>query len=82
MLFVGWTCQARQAEDDLRPALLALIFIRIAVLRPNLPCRASDGVQQAKEYATILGLRFATATNGQEIIEIDLPPARDPRSDL
>lgn len=32
---------------------------------------AADGVQQAKDYALILGLKFAYATNGQEIIEID-----------
>jgi type I restriction enzyme, R subunit len=29
------------------------------------------GVQQAKEYAEILGLKFAYATNGHRIIEID-----------
>ncbi|MDP0494930.1 MAG: DEAD/DEAH box helicase family protein [Verrucomicrobiota bacterium JB024] len=32
---------------------------------------AADGVQQAKEYAEILGLKFAYAANGAEIIEID-----------
>jgi type I restriction enzyme, R subunit len=32
---------------------------------------AADGVQQAKEYAEILGLKFAYASNGTEIIEID-----------
>ncbi|BBO74548.1 DEAD/DEAH box helicase [Desulfosarcina widdelii] len=32
---------------------------------------AGDGLQQAKEYAQILGLNFAYATNGTEIIEID-----------
>jgi type I restriction enzyme R subunit len=32
---------------------------------------ASDGVQQAKQYAEILGLKFAYATNGKEIIEFD-----------
>jgi type I restriction enzyme R subunit len=30
---------------------------------------AADGVQQAKEYAQTLGLKFAFATNGKEIIE-------------
>ena len=30
-----------------------------------------DGLQQAKEYAQILGLKFAYATNGQSIIEHD-----------
>lgn len=32
---------------------------------------AGDGMQQAKEYAEILGLKFAYATNGKEIIEFD-----------
>ena len=32
---------------------------------------ATDGVQQAKQYAETLGLSFAYATNGHEIIEFD-----------
>ena len=32
---------------------------------------AGDGLQQAKDYANILGLKFAYATNGHEIIEFD-----------
>lgn len=32
---------------------------------------AADGIQQAKEYARVLGLHFAYATNGTEIIEFD-----------
>ena len=32
---------------------------------------AENGVQQAREYAKILGLKFAYATNGHKIIEID-----------
>ena len=32
---------------------------------------AGEGMQQAKEYAEILGLRFAYATNGQGIVEFD-----------
>jgi type I restriction enzyme R subunit len=32
---------------------------------------AADGLQQAKEYAEILGLKFAYAANGKEIIEFD-----------
>ena len=32
---------------------------------------ASDGLQQAKEYAEILGLNFAYSTNGKKIIEYD-----------
>lgn len=33
---------------------------------------AQDGVQQARDYAEVLGLRFAYASNGREIIEIDM----------
>jgi type I restriction enzyme, R subunit len=32
---------------------------------------AADGVQQAKQYAEMLGLKFSYATNGHEIIEFD-----------
>jgi type I restriction enzyme R subunit len=32
---------------------------------------AADGLQQAKEYAQILQLKFAYATNGKDIIEFD-----------
>ena len=32
---------------------------------------ASDGVQQARAYAELLGLAFAYATNGSRIVEID-----------
>jgi type I restriction enzyme, R subunit len=32
---------------------------------------AGDGLQQAKTYAEMLGLKFAYATNGLEIIEYD-----------
>ncbi len=32
---------------------------------------AGNGLQQAKDYATILGLKFAYATNGTDIIEYD-----------
>ena len=32
---------------------------------------AGDGMQQAKDYAEILGLKFAYATNGREMIEFD-----------
>jgi type I restriction enzyme R subunit len=34
---------------------------------------AADGVQQAKTYAQMLGLKFAYATNGHEVIEVDCP---------
>src|SRR5205823_5728982 len=32
---------------------------------------AADGMQQAKDYAEMLGLKFAYATNGKEILEFD-----------
>ena len=32
---------------------------------------AAEGMQQAKDYAQILGLKFAYATNGQEILEFN-----------
>ena len=32
---------------------------------------AGQGMQQAKDYAEILGLKFAYATNGKEILEFD-----------
>ncbi|ABS66036.1 EcoEI R domain protein [Xanthobacter versatilis] len=32
---------------------------------------AADGLQQAKDYAEILGLKFAIATNGAQIVEFD-----------
>jgi hypothetical protein len=54
-----------------------------------------DGLQQAKEYAEILGLKFAYSTNGHGIIEYDFttglergldrfptPPPRPPRPDI
>lgn len=37
---------------------------------------AMDAVQQARTYAEMLGLKFAYATNGAEIIEIDILPER------
>jgi type I restriction enzyme R subunit len=42
----------------------------IAVIEAKAAYRnASDGLQQAKEYAQTLGLKFAYATNGKSIIE-------------
>ncbi len=38
---------------------------------------AADGLQQAKDYAQMLGLKFAYATNGQGIIEHDFLTGRD-----
>jgi type I restriction enzyme R subunit len=38
---------------------------------------AADGLQKAKEYAEILGLKFAYATNGHGIVEHDFLTGRD-----
>jgi type I restriction enzyme R subunit len=44
----------------------------IAVVEAKAVYKTSgDGLQQAKEYAEILGLKFAYATNGHSIIEHD-----------
>jgi type I restriction enzyme R subunit len=44
---------------------------------------AADGMQQAKQYAEMLGLRFAYATNGSEILEFDyLRGLETPRPDF
>src|SRR5437867_9575183 len=44
----------------------------IAVVEAKADYRsAADGMQQAKSYAEMLGLKFAYATNGREIIEFD-----------
>ncbi|HOP48316.1 MAG TPA: DEAD/DEAH box helicase family protein [Desulfobacteraceae bacterium] len=42
---------------------------------------AGDGLQQAKEYAQILGLNFAYATNGKEIIEVDFLTGKEKKLD-
>ncbi|MBI1273334.1 MAG: DEAD/DEAH box helicase [Alphaproteobacteria bacterium] len=42
---------------------------------------AADAVQQARDYAEMLGLKFAYATNGQDIIEIDYFTGRETRVD-
>src|SRR3954471_15277535 len=44
----------------------------IAVVEAKAEYRqAADGLQQAEAYAEILGLKFAYATNGHEIVEFD-----------
>ncbi|MGW0501091.1 type I restriction enzyme HsdR N-terminal domain-containing protein [Streptomyces sp. NPDC003007] len=39
---------------------------------------AENGVEQARRYARKLGLRFAYATNGREIVEIDFSDPKQP----
>ena len=38
---------------------------------------AGDGLQQAREYVEMLGLKFAYATNGREILEFDYFTGRE-----
>jgi type I restriction enzyme, R subunit len=45
--------------------MLAVVEAKAAYKLPG------DGLQQAKEYAEVLGLRFAYSTNGHGIIEFD-----------
>src|SRR5439155_5247691 len=42
---------------------------------------AADGLQQAKDYAAILGLPFAYSTNGREIVEFDFYTGRERQLD-
>jgi len=37
----------------------------------------ADGLQQAMDYAEILGVRFAYSTNGLEIVEYDYTTGRE-----
>lgn len=39
--------------------------------------KPGDGLQQAKEYAEILGLKFAYATNGEGIVEFDYATGKE-----
>ncbi len=48
-----------------RDFMLAVIEAKAAYRNPG------DGLQQAKEYAQVLGLKFAYATNGHGIVEHD-----------
>lgn len=44
----------------------------IAIVEAKAKYRSAyDGLQQAKEYAEILGLKFTYSTNGQDIVEFD-----------
>jgi len=49
----------------IRDFMIAVVEAKAAYKSPG------DGLQQAKEYAEILGLKFAYATNGHGIVEFD-----------
>ena len=71
IVFVG--CKARRGRQKRADYLLRY--------RPDFPIavveakakykQAGEGLQQAREYAEILGLKFAYATNGADIVEVD-----------
>ncbi len=64
----AWRRPRKRADYLLRhrPGLpLAVIEAKAAHRHP------SDGIQQAREYAEILDLKFAYTTNGREILEFD-----------
>lgn len=63
-----------------------LLFYRrdlpIAVVEAKEASRsAENGVQQVREYAEILGLKFAYATNGQRVIEIEITTGQETEID-
>jgi type I restriction enzyme, R subunit len=57
-----------------RDFTLAVVEAKSAYMKPG------DGLQQAKDYAQILGLKFAYSTNGEGIVEHDFFTGKD--SDL
>src|SRR5258705_2250718 len=71
ILVVGVKARRRPAKraDYLlryaRDVLLAVVEAKAAYMLPG------DGLQQAKDYAEILGLKFAYSTNGHGIVEFD-----------
>ncbi|MDP2602506.1 MAG: DEAD/DEAH box helicase family protein [Deltaproteobacteria bacterium] len=54
-----------------RDFMLAVVEAKAAYKLP------SDGLQQAKEYAEILGLNFAYSTNGHGIVEFDFTSGQE-----
>lgn len=52
------------------------LAIAVVEAKPNY-ATPGEGLQQAKEYAEILGLKFAYATNGQGIVEFDYLTGRE-----
>jgi type I restriction enzyme, R subunit len=64
----------KRADDILRYTRDFPIAVIEAKAEYKLP---GDGLQQAKEYAEILGLKFAYATNGHGIVEFDYLTGRE-----
>jgi len=65
---------AKRADYVLRYArdfMLAVVEAKAAYRLPG------DGLQQAKEYAAILRLKFAYSTNGHGVVEFDFTTGRE-----
>ncbi len=71
--FVGGRLRAGVSVSGPTTSFVIAQDFAIAVVEAEAEYRsAQDGVQQARDYAEILDLRFAYASNGRDIIEIDL----------
>ncbi|MCI0702282.1 MAG: DEAD/DEAH box helicase family protein [Planctomycetia bacterium] len=66
-------CTAKRLKQKIPDYLLYFTRdVPLAVVEAKSNVRpAGDGLQQAKDYAQLLGLKFAYATNGTDIIEYD-----------
>jgi type I restriction enzyme R subunit len=65
---------SKRADYILRYArdfMLAVVEAKAAYKLPG------DGLQQAKDYAELLGLKFAYSTNGHDIVEFDYASGRN-----
>ena len=77
ILVVGAKARRRPAKRADYPLRYARDFM-LGVVEAKAAYRlAGDGLQQAKEYAAILGLRFAYSTNGCGIVEFDFTTGRE-----
>lgn len=59
-----------------RDFMLAVVEAKAAYRLPG------DGLQQAKDYAAILGLKFAYSTNGHGIVEFDFTTGKERELDI
>ena len=55
--------------------MLAVVEAKAAYKLPG------DGLQQAKDYATMLGVKFAYSTNGHGIVEFDFTTGEERQLD-
>ncbi len=79
VILVGDKAQRRQPK---RPDYLLRYtadFTIAVVEAKSIDKQPTDGLQQAKEYALMLGLQFAYSTNGEEIVEFDFATGQESR---